>query len=73
MFDDLLSAFEDLGEETTDDLLEELPGVAELKALCSNRAFQIICHVCQHLQQGESAKAAVGLAQMQMGFTEHEE
>lgn len=53
MFDELLEIFAELGEEDLDDLFEELPPQFELKLLCENRAFQLICHACEHVRSGK--------------------
>jgi len=53
VFEELLEVFADLAVEDLDDLFDDLPGRAELKALCENRAFQLICHACEHVRTGK--------------------
>lgn len=68
MFEDVLAAFEDLQEEDLEDLFDELPGAAELRTLCNNGAFQVICTVCDHIRGGASATQGIRLAKVGSTF-----
>ena len=68
MFDDVLAAFDALQDEELEDLFDQLPGAAELRALCDNAGFQIICRVCDHIRGGASATQGKQLAKVGSTF-----
>ncbi len=68
MWDEVIAAFEELDEFTAEDLFDNLPGAAELRLLCENLGFQIICRVCEHIRGGASATQGVQLAKVGSTF-----
>ena len=68
MFDDVIAAFEALEGETAEDFFDDLPGAPELRALCDNLGFIIICRVCDHIRGGASTTQGVQLAKVGSTF-----